>query len=273
MAPKKVKKSKTKKKGKKTDKDNIEKQADLFIQSENLHKLFIDRISTWLLSHFARVIDIFRRFDRNGDGTLTYDEFFAGMRDLQAPCNKLELYVLAKTVDKNLDGRIEYTEFSQGIKYRRPVKVKQDDGLPVLKIARESFQKCADCSIKKWEPKEKKSGFISLTLILESMKGIPNYPGHLRSCIVEANITTQGLVDRIQSIYDHTFKDIAIFSFKDGCRSILDISDSLESIGYQGACEEYPTCVTLYYEFGENKIVDLDCPILQCDHYFSRKKT
>ena len=74
MAPKKVKKSKTKKKGKKTVKNDVEKQADLFMQSENLHKLFIDRISTWLLSHFARVIDIFRRFDRNGDGTLTYDE-------------------------------------------------------------------------------------------------------------------------------------------------------------------------------------------------------
>ena len=194
------------------------------------------------------------------------------MKDLEAPCNKIELFVLAKTVDKNLDGNIEYAEFSHGIKYRRPVKIEHDDGLPVLKISRENFPKCSDCKIKKWQPKERKSNFISLTLILESMKEIYGYPGHIRSCIVEANITTQGLIDRIQNIYDHTFKDIAIFSFKDGCRTLLDKSDSLESIGYQGSYEEDPTCITLYYEFGENKIVDLDCPILQCDHYFSRKK-
>uniref|UniRef100_A0A7M5WX42 EF-hand domain-containing protein n=1 Tax=Clytia hemisphaerica TaxID=252671 RepID=A0A7M5WX42_9CNID len=272
MAPKKkVRKGKSsKKKGKKSEKDVVEKQADLFIQSENLHRMFIDRIGTWLLSNFGRVVDIFRKFDRNGDGVLTYEEFFAGMKDLEAPCNQIELFVLAKTVDKNLDGNIEYNEFSQGIRYRRPVKVEQDDGLPVLKISREKFDKCPDCCIKKWNFRAKKSLFYSLDLLLHSMKGITNFTGHLRSLLVESNLTIQGLINKVQEQYDQAFKDIIIFSLNGDCKEIYEIGQTIDdSIGFEGGSEEDPTSITLFYELGIKDLIE--CPILQSDHYFDRK--
>ena len=272
MAPKKKSSKKSSKKKKKnTDsKQDLETQAELFMQSENLHKMFIDRISSWLLSHFGRVIDIFRKFDKNGDGMLSYEEFFAGMSDLQAPCNKLELYVLAKTVDKNLDGNIEYNEFSQGIKYRRPIKVEIDDGLPVLKIAREHYEKCPCCLIKKWDYKERHKKFVSLDLILDSMKTISDFPGHIRSLVVHSDMTIYGILEKIFSAYGHALKDVIVFHIVDGCRVILDFSYTLESVGFKGGSEEEPTEVCLYYEFGTNK--SIDCPILQSDHYFDRKK-
>ncbi|XP_066928174.1 uncharacterized protein [Clytia hemisphaerica] len=220
MAPKKkVRKGKSsKKKGKKSEKDVVEKQADLFIQSENLHRMFIDRIGTWLLSNFGRVVDIFRKFDRNGDGVLTYEEFFAGMKDLEAPCNQIELFVLAKTVDKNLDGNIEYNEFSQGI----------------------------------------------------SMKGITNFTGHLRSLLVESNLTIQGLINKVQEQYDQAFKDIIIFSLNGDCKEIYEIGQTIDdSIGFEGGSEEDPTSITLFYELGIKDLIE--CPILQSDHYFDRK--
>ena len=268
----KVKKSK--KKGKSSAKEDFEKQVDDFIKSENLHKLFIERIGTWLLSHYARVIDIFRRFDRDGDGQLSYDEFFAGMKDVQAPCNQLELCVLAKTVDQNGDGKIEYAEFSQGIKYRRPIKVAIDDGLPVLKIEREKFDQCSHCSIKKWNFKEKTSNnLINVSLILHSMKSISDFPGHIKDMPVEMDMTIHGLRERILSKLDFSFKEIIIFTIEDGCRCILNKEETVEMLikpekneseKEEDACKS----ITLFYEIGKEDLSS--CPIIQSDHYFKR---
>lgn len=279
MAPgKKVKKSarKSKKKGKLSDKDELDKQVDDFIKSENLHKLFIERIGTWLLSHYARVIDIFRRFDRNGDGLLSYEEFFAGMKDLQAPCNQLELHVLAKTVDGNGDGNIEYAEFSQGIKYRRPKKVVIDDGLPVLEIQRETFDKCSHCSIKKWNFRESScNNVINVNVILHSMKSIPDFSGHIKDMPVEIDTTIHGLCDRILSKYNFSFNEIIMFTIDDGCRCVLSKSQTIEMLCKRNNTDnsdgsEHHETVTLFYEMGEGDLSS--CPIIQSDHYFKRKK-
>jgi len=45
---------------------------------------------------------------------------------------------------------------------------------------------------------------------------------------------------------------------------------SLEECGYMGGPQNYPTPLTLYYDF----LVDIfGCPLLMCDHYFGQKKT
>ena len=272
MAPrkkvnKKVKKSK--KKGKSSEKDVFEKEVDNFMMSENLHKLFIERIGTWLLSHYARVIDIFRRFDRDGDGLLTYEEFFAGMKDVQAPCNQLELCVLAKTVDKNGDGMIEYTEFSQGIRYQRPIKVEIDNGLPVLQIKREEFDQCSHCSIKKWNFKEKLcNNIISVNLILHSMKSVPNFPGHIKDLPVEIDMTIHGLCEKILSKFDFSFNDIIIFTIEEGCRCIINKNQEVGMVVKPNKEEDINKTITLFYEIGKEDLSS--CPIIQSDHYFKR---
>ena len=272
MAPRKkvTKAKKSKKKGKSSAKEDFEKQVDDFIKSENLHKLFIERIGTWLLSHYARVIDIFRRFDRDGDGQLSYEEFFAGMKDVQAPCNQLEMCVLAKTVDRNGDGRIEYAEFSQGIKYRRPIKVEIDDGLPVLKIEREKFDQCSHCGIKKWNFKEKSSNnLINVNLILHSMKSISGFPGHIMP--VEMDMTIHGLRDRILSKLDFSFNEIVIFTMEEGCRCILNRELTMEMIlkaDKKESEKDNDKTITLFYEIGKEDLSS--CPIIQSDHYFKR---
>lgn len=268
MAPK--KKQSTKKKGgkkkKKTEKESLESQADLFIQKSELHVMFIERIGCWLLRNFARVIDIFCQFDKNGDGLLTYEEFFAGMTDLQSPCNKLELMVLAKTVDENKDGMIDYTEFSQGIKYRRPVKVFKDDGFPVLKIAREAYEQCPHCSIKIWKPKDIDTKFVSLSIKLHSMKHVQSYVGHI-NCVVHAHITVTGIINVIRERYSLSLKNITVFQIKDSSRILLDGKYTLNNLGFNGGPEDNPEELTLFYEFETHEI---QCPILQVDHYFDR---
>ena len=110
-----------------------------------------------MLDNHCRAIDLFRKFDHDGNGSLSYGEFFAGMRDLNAPCTQLELFVLARTVDENRDGQIEYAEFAKNLKYVRPEKEVKDDGLPVLKIYRNEYEKCPNCQVKRWNPSPSKN--------------------------------------------------------------------------------------------------------------------
>lgn len=36
----------------------------------------------WMNKNYGRILDIFRRFDSDNSGTISYQEFAAGMKDL-----------------------------------------------------------------------------------------------------------------------------------------------------------------------------------------------
>ncbi len=113
-------------------------------------------MNKWIFKNNSRAIDLFRKFDSNGDGLLCYEEFHAGMRDLDAPCSVVELHVLAKLLDRNKDGMIDYLEFSKGVRYYKPEETVTDDGLPTLQIYREELDSCANCRLKLWKPTDVK---------------------------------------------------------------------------------------------------------------------
>lgn len=270
MAPKSGKSKKGKKKKRKaiSAKSKLEQEADLYIQQDELHKTFIQRIGKWMLSNFGRVIDIFHKFDQNGDGLLSYEEFFAGMRDLAAPFSALELLVLAKTVDKNCDQHIDYTEFSEGIRYQRPVRVWKDDGLPVLKIRREKFEKCPSCNICRWESKQPDDiRFINLEVKYALMAKLKNIPCHLQT-IIHSHITIEGVIEMVKALYDYTVVNVTIYHVTDNIKVELKKWQTLKECGFAGGSENLPEHVELFYEVFDEGI---DCPLLQCDHYFDRK--
>ena len=136
--------------------DKLEKAASAFEAADDLHAAFVARMDKWMLDNYARAIDLFRRFDVDGDGSLSYEEFYAGMRDLNAPANNLELYVLAKKLDRDANGLLDYLEFSKGLKYYKKEECVQDDGLPVLKFEREELEQCPCCKLGLWKPPKEK---------------------------------------------------------------------------------------------------------------------
>ena len=136
--------------------EKLEKAAEAFEAAEELHLSFVTRVDQWMLNNYSRAIDLFRRFDLNGDGCLTYEEFYAGMRDLHAPCNKIELYVMAKKLDQDGNGLIDYLEFSKGLRYFRPTDCAADSDLPPLTIVREKLEECPCCKLGLWKPYKEK---------------------------------------------------------------------------------------------------------------------
>lgn len=274
MPPKKKKgKGGGKKKGKKkalSPEEKLEAQHSMFVGQEELHEAFLRRVNVWMLEHHSRAIDLFRRFDTDISGSLNYAEFFAGMRDLDAPCTELELYALAKAVDKDNNGSIDYNEFSAGLKYERPVKVVVDDGLPVLKIMREEREKCPHCNVDLWTPSEITNvKYICLEVKLVTFLQIRSYPGHFQ-VFVHAHMLVSGIVDMIKERHGGTFRFLQVFyENEEGLRVLMNSEHTLEQSGFPGGPRNSPQVVNIFYEF-EAELSE--CPLLQCDHYFISDK-
>ena len=136
--------------------EKLEKAAEAYEAADDLHAAFVARMDKWMIDNYGRAIDLFRRFDVDGDGSLSYEEFYAGMRDLNAPANNLELYVLAKKLDRDGNGLLDYLEFSKGLKYYKKEECVPDDGLPPLRFEREELEDCPCCKLGLWKPPKEK---------------------------------------------------------------------------------------------------------------------
>ena len=47
----------------------------------------------WMNENYGRILDLFRRFDSDNSGKLSYEEFADGMRDLGELIDDLNLYI------------------------------------------------------------------------------------------------------------------------------------------------------------------------------------
>jgi len=57
-----------------------------------------------------RLIDVFRSFDTDGSGTLSHEEIYRGMEQLDVGVNHSDVTDLIKVVDTNQDGELDYRE-------------------------------------------------------------------------------------------------------------------------------------------------------------------
>ncbi|XP_048576492.1 uncharacterized protein LOC5513395 isoform X2 [Nematostella vectensis] len=226
-------------------------------------------MNKWMIDNYSRAIDLFRRFDVDGDGELSYEEFYAGMRDLNAPANSLELYVLAKKLDRDGNGLLDYLEFSKGLRYYKKEECVPDDGLPPLTFEREKLEGCPCCKLGLWRPVvEKFPRFLSLELKLITFANLPqmkNYPGHFQ-LYVHAHVSVHSIAELISQRFGGTPRNISIFcETKDKERVLLDHHKKLNECGFKGGPRPEPQLVELLYDY-ETEF--RDCPLLMCDHYF-----
>ncbi|XP_013398876.1 uncharacterized protein LOC106165263 [Lingula anatina] len=119
------KKKKKKKKKKLTKSERaalkLEKAINAYMSQEEHYRNFIDTIHNWLTDkkNAEKMTQLFAYYDTRGENHVTYDEFKAGMRDLNIPCNVLELHILAKLLDKEDIEEIDYTMLPKGLSFIR----------------------------------------------------------------------------------------------------------------------------------------------------------
>uniref|UniRef100_A0A5S6QD24 Calponin-homology (CH) domain-containing protein n=1 Tax=Trichuris muris TaxID=70415 RepID=A0A5S6QD24_TRIMR len=80
------------------------------------------RYLTWINHKKSRVMDFFRRQDKDCDGRVTRDEFIDGILASKFPTSRLEMNYVADIFDRNNEGFIDYMEFIDALRPdREPV--------------------------------------------------------------------------------------------------------------------------------------------------------
>ncbi|CDW56773.1 VAB 10A protein [Trichuris trichiura] len=77
------------------------------------------RYLTWINHKKSRVMDFFRRQDKDCDGRVTRDEFIDGILACKFPTSRVEMNYVADIFDRNNEGYIDYMEFIDAL---RPVR-------------------------------------------------------------------------------------------------------------------------------------------------------
>ncbi|KAL8599003.1 hypothetical protein ACOMHN_006812 [Nucella lapillus] len=80
------------------------------------------RYLRWMHHNKARIMDFFRRQDRDRDGRVTRKEFIDGIISSKFPTSRLEMEKVADIFDKDGDGFINYKEFVAALRPDRDTK-------------------------------------------------------------------------------------------------------------------------------------------------------
>ncbi|GFO25361.1 calcium-dependent protein kinase 5 [Plakobranchus ocellatus] len=267
---KKGKKKKLSKSEKATEK--LEKQIEKLKADTAYYDGFIKRMHQWLLDNADTAVEMFRQIDSDGEGLLSFDEFKAGMFDLNAPVTKVELHLLCKLLDDEDSGEIDYTELEKGlqtVRQSRELDRQIARNERQLLLTERKFVPCPCCKMSKVEPwMEPTPRYILLELRLVTFDMYKDYPGHLE-LLVHSHVPVCGIIQMIVAETDISSSKLAIF--RDRSRSpesVLSPDMTLEECGFPGDNCYSPEEVVLFYDY---TVEFTDCPILMCDHYFGQK--
>ncbi|XP_041359572.1 microtubule-actin cross-linking factor 1, isoforms 1/2/3/5-like isoform X3 [Gigantopelta aegis] len=101
------------------------------------------RYLRWMHHNKARIMDFFRRQDRDRDGRVTRKEFIDGILISKFPTSKLEMEAVANIFDKDGDGFINYKEFVAAL---RPDREPAEPATDADKIQDEVKRQCNKCT-------------------------------------------------------------------------------------------------------------------------------
>ncbi|XP_064599479.1 uncharacterized protein LOC135466020 [Liolophura sinensis] len=268
------KKKKSAKKMTKSEKAmaKLDKAAGKIRESGGAFHKFISRMDRWITVYYPKAVELFQKFDEEGFGTLTYEEFKSGMYDLDAPCSTVELHLLARLLDEEDTGDIDYTKLAKGLQFVREkeqLKRNEEEGASRLILSERKLEHCACCKLGLWHPyTEKNPKYLLVEMRLVTFDNFEDHPGHV-TFVIHLHATIQALIQLIRDETDIQCTTMAIF--EDASRSkdaYLPEHKTLDELGFFGGSIDNPEEITLFYDY---MVEFTDCPLLLCDHYFGQK--
>jgi len=245
---------------------------------EQKHKLFLEKLNSWLRANCAQLIDTFARYDSKGCGMVLKDEFCESLLLMKAPLSKDETQMVLKFLsEKPPRAKIDYLLFARGIQIPFPVRddvMCEDIKLTVRDL---SHPQCTKCKLK-FPPTERlevRPRYVDLTLELLQFldKEIPcNFTER-----VTATLSIFGIKQLVQHTFGHSLLDLKVYRERTGETEPLKDDLTLAEIGFKGNTSETPESVTLFYDVHVNVHVNIEvthpfyaCPLLLTDHYFAK---
>ncbi|XP_048411466.1 uncharacterized protein LOC125463795 [Stegostoma tigrinum] len=281
--------------------EELEKASTRFQSNSKEYEQFLNRMDNWLKTNHQQAMKLFSMYDRIGNGILQYDEFKLGMRDLKIPCVEAQLHILTKLLDQDNNGTIDYTELGAGLDIARclqsnseeneeedeskdvegigeRVTIRKDaeesetrtEAEPCLSVTKEVLTRCPDCLLRlRKHAQFSESRYISVELRIITFNNMKTHPGHFQE-VVFSQMKVYGLIGRIQGHTGIASNKLSIFKDQSySQKSLLPLDLTLEECGFHSGPLHSPPTLLLYYDYS---IEFSDCPILNCDYYFTTRK-
>ncbi|XP_022791889.1 uncharacterized protein LOC111331113 [Stylophora pistillata] len=247
------------------EKSISQSEVNRVVSSKKIFHDFQDRMIHWMDQNYGRILDLFRRFDSDNSGTISYEEFAAGMKDLGAPATQVEIYLMAKSLDSDGDKEIDYREFKKmRRRFKASAPIKKAAELEEYEEPTAQLQPCPKCNVGLWEPvAEEVTGYVVLDLHSISLQDVTSIPGYISSQ-VPSNISIYGVTLIVKRELGPCTLNIRIFqSNKNGEKQEMESSKKLRDFGFLGNLPpDEPQQVTLYYDYD---YPFLDCPLLMAN--------
>lgn len=199
--------------------------------------------SQW--DRWRQLEDTLRQRDIHHTGSVHLEDWRRGLLEFGASVSKSELHILTQKL-KTTDNTINYQDLSTQIQQ--------------LRIGDLDSQ-TEDVSNEKIDPKER---FIRLRVCMLPFDW-PTHPGSFE-VVLSVKRPLLALMEVIQERVGIRTSQLKIFRNRLTTGLCLSPFKSLEECGFKGGTEERPEEAVVYYDY---TLPQMDCPILNCDHYFT----
>lgn len=216
-------------------------------------------LSRWLSEHQPQVEELLKQRDVDQSGSVTEEDFQLGLLELGVPCQKSQLDILTQKLNTT-NNKLSYQELSAQLHQLRLRGGAVVD--PTISSEQDKQDAAEREDVKKFDQKER---FIRLRVRMIPFDSAA-HPGSFE-VVLSVGRSVLSLMWIIQERVGIQTSQLKVFrsrvSTEEACLSPLS---SLEECGFKGGSEICPTEATVYYDY---TLPRMDCPILNCDHYFT----
>ncbi|XP_026180390.1 uncharacterized protein LOC113140689 isoform X2 [Mastacembelus armatus] len=260
----------TKKEHEKVSKD---KACEAF-KNRSEFESFLGEMIKWFSGHQQQVYQLFSLSDASGDGSVNAKDFELGLMKLGVPCQQFQLITLTQLLQNN--NTIRYQELERQVQRLRlndsSTEVNANmSGEDVMKRQQAAetedmtgLERCANGQL--LNPKHDR--FIRLSVRLIPFESSAAHPGNFE-VVLSSRSKVFSLIRIIQDQVGIQTSRLEVFRGRLPTEeAFLPPQSSLEECGFKGGPEQSPSEDTVYYDY---RLLFVDCPLLNCDHYFSLK--
>ncbi|XP_059204397.1 uncharacterized protein LOC131983651 [Centropristis striata] len=209
-------------------------------------------MTQWFSDHQLQVEELFSHSDADRSGSVNLQDFYLGLINLDVPCQQFQLHMLTQQL-KTANNTISYRDLSGQV---QRLRLSDSTGLET-QISRDLHLRVNP---------EKDKRFIRLSVRLIPFDSAAIHPGNFEVVLLSSN-RVFSLIRVIQNQVGIQTSRLEVF--RSGVpteETRLSPESLLEDCGFRGGPEGSPPEDMVYYDY---RLLFTDCPILNCDHYFS----
>ncbi|KAM3598151.1 uncharacterized protein V6R79_014303 [Siganus canaliculatus] len=212
----------------------------------------------WFSDDQQQLDEAFGYGESDRSGSVDLKDSQHSLMDLGVPCQESQLQALTQQL-KTTNNRTYPQDLSRRVQRLRQ---REESGTRTQGSQGEAVDRCASRQLLDRDP----GRLIRLSVRLIPFDSAAAHPGNFE-VLLSSSCRVYSLIRMIQDQVGILTSSLEVFRSRVPTEEArLPLESSLEECGFRGGPEESPPEATVFWDY---RLPLTDCPILNCDHYFS----